>query len=1157
MSTSMHTTMDEILAERHLDELQRAAVYTDSNTVVSAGAGSGKTTVLSYRYLRLILEGRARVPQILTLTFTRKAAAEMLERIGSMMLAHREHPLVAREIESLEHAEIATLDSFCAKIVRSDCRRYGFSPDFKQDEDLARDLASSAALSFLHTHMHHHAVRHLIAVHSFGALYEKILTPLAVYHMCPSRIIDFPEACSEQLVQMGEALQASAGMLESYGAAITAMDPRTASFRNAAAFMTALQDQVLSEIASGNMIGAYEQIDQLPPMPRNVGRATADDLIELKEHITGIKEIWAEFLLALYHLAHEEILRDVYGLLGEFQQQFLTVKRAAGVLTFSDVATMAVDILIENRELRSYYKQQFSHIMIDEFQDNNDLQRQLLYLLSEKQELLLYRVPEAHELSEGKLFFVGDEKQSIYRFRGADVRVFKALSSELALCGGRSLSLVTNYRSEPGLIETFNRIFPHVMEGLGAPYEAVFEALGTRAANAGVRPRLQLFIKPKEPSSRSSDDEVPEDDPSAMIAEELQSKDQPVHDSEAEAWYVARYIHQCVANRSLKIHDAELGVVRPAEYHDFAILMQSLSNQMRFERALRALGVPFSAQTVRALFLEAPINDIYQLLQLLLYPHDRHAFAALLRSPFVELDDDLVFTLLKVLHAEPGYGAFDPQLEQWFFQDEDSDRIRQAHARYMHAAGIYSELLERAQVRSISELIEYLWFECGYRYSILRHPQHHRYLEYYDYMREFALMSEARGDTLAEFLDAVRRRLGSSERVQDLELMKEHREGVQLMTIHKSKGLEFPVVIVANAGNKGRSHQEPEIYLSEGFSAPVLSILPRIPIGGSKSASNFFCFTEREHMALQQSAELKRLLYVAVTRAESHLIISGCHSKPGKQRVVGEYKSLMELALMGSGMDLDDPLQALDSLQLPISTSHILVEAHRISDFTENELMKMHHAKASVYHREKTAGLYDSCEQISYPQQLRSVGVTTHIEGLIPEIVQPGSVTRLPAIASDVFLTGDAIPGFGTYCHALIEHEIKHLPHPPELTRALRLLDADQQQIVAEDALMLTGQVMNSRFFQAIGQREGIVIESEVPFMMRKDELLLRGIIDLIVETAEAVYIIDFKTDATIHPENHQAQLDLYMEAMGDCTGKAVHGMIWYLRDKEQQGWQL
>lgn len=1146
--------IEEMLTKKRLDDNQRAAIYSDVNTVVSAGAGSGKTTVLSYRFLRLILEEKSHVDQILTLTFTKKAAAEMHERIHSMLLEYRSNPVIARELEALDRAQIATLDSFCTQIVRSDCRRYGIAPDFRQDEDDAREIASSSALSFIYTHMHEPPMRHLLSVHSFSRLYEEIMIPLAAYHMCPSRPIDFSAACDQQMAHLRGQLREMNGEMSSIAAFILDLPSGSKSVIGAQASMEMLVEEVISHVSAGQYNEAYLHTSQVK-LPRAPGRVKAEELVLLKSNVIRLKELWPEYKLALYMIVHADMIRRVYAMFDEFQQVYLKSKRAAGILTFSDVAVMAVDILLQNTELRTYYKERFTHIMIDEFQDNNDLQRQLIYLLAERRDLLLDRVPNADELEPAKLFFVGDEKQSIYRFRGADVSVFKALKQELTSCGGLSLSLQTNYRSEPGLINVFNAIFPRIMEYPEYDFEAVFEPLKVRDAVKGIRPQIHLYIKNKA----MSDGGETRDDGDEAIPD----NDENVHDNDAEAWFVAQRIREMVSSGKMLIFDAEERRNRSLEYRDIAILMQTLSNQMRFERALRSFGIPFTTQTVRALFLEAPINDIYQILQLAVYPHDRHAFAALLRSPFVQLGDDMILSLFTRLQSGDQLEAFDPVLDEVFCRDRDREsaydaELDESFRRYKQAEALYREIIRLADSSSIAELIEYLWYRSGYRFFILRSPQQHRYLEYYDYLRELALLSDRRGETLSEFLDFIRRRLGSNERIPDLDVLKEQNDGVQLMTIHKSKGLEFPVVFVVNTGNRGRAQHEPLFLFPEGAEGPVINCLERIQLAGSTRLSNYFFLRAKESMDMQRLAELKRLLYVAMTRAKTHLILSGCHRPPGKDRSETDFKNLLELVLYGFTLDPSDPLGSPDSQQLLPQAEGVTVQACTIENYTERQLQLMRQRTASVYDPSVTPGLYEQAPALVYRTSARTMGVTDYAAPDEDESLQE-SALKLPPLASDTIITGRLVPLFGTFCHLLIEAAVKGMlsePDPPD--EFLDLSDSDRETVIA-DARMLSRRFLESSFFQRISSDKGMRIESEVPFMLRMDDedIILRGKIDMMIESSDDVYVIDFKTDSWKMPDAHRAQLDIYTEAAEDFTGKRAHGMIWYLRDEEQKAWKL
>ncbi|MFW5688825.1 MAG: 3'-5' exonuclease [Spirochaetota bacterium] len=287
--------------------------------------------------------------------------------------------------------------------------------------------------------------------------------------------------------------------------------------------------------------------------------------------------------------------------------------------------------------------------------------------------------------------------------------------------------------------------------------------------------------------------------------------------------------------------------------------MRSSSNQIRLERMLRLFGVPYVSQAARSLFLEAPVNDLYQALQLVLYPADRVAHAGFLRSPLVGLSDEGIVRLLLT------EGAFlDPVPG---LSEDDLRRLELARARY-------DELCELADTRPITGLLHHIWYHWGYRYHLLRRSEYIPYLEYYDHFWELAHTFEERG--LAAFLDEVRGHIGQNEKLDELETLRGDEAGVQIMTIHKSKGLEFPVVIVANAGNRGRADSvssSPWYWSSERGLAFNAGTLP--PGAVREKAANYLYTYELDEAKAQDLAEMKRLLYVAATRAEGHLVFSG------------------------------------------------------------------------------------------------------------------------------------------------------------------------------------------------------------------------------------------------------------------------------------------
>ncbi|MDY7027484.1 MAG: UvrD-helicase domain-containing protein, partial [Spirochaetota bacterium] len=908
-----------------LDASQQAAAFSPSNTVVTAGAGSGKTTVLARRFVYLIENGLAEADGILTLTFTRKAAAEMYERIYRLLLQrtesasepeHRER--CRRAVEGFDEAQISTLDSFCARIVRGGSSRFGVSGDFRQDEFAAGKMISETALQFLLEHANHRALRSFVESYGMEQVLDHFLIPLAEEEFHLAREYDFSGMFDRQRDFLMEQSRLIALRMEEERRWFLSSGLPTdkKSLQSIREGMEKCGSPVELQTA-GDWPGLHETAAR--KMADRMGGAKDPVLQEARERLKVWKTAAGELEPIIALFLNEDTYRGVYSLLGEYQRRVMSAKRSSGALTFRDVVEMAVLLLREDTDLRNYYKRHFSHIMIDEFQDNNNLQRQLLFLLAEKEDRNVPGDPAPEDLQPGKLFFVGDEKQSIYKFRGADVRVLKSLQNQLQEAGGSNLHLAFNYRSHSGLIEFFNALFSRILASGedSNDFEARFTPLVAPRQHTGFKPTVRLFYKPYDPEGG------PEGNGSFLSS------------SEAEAWTIVRYIKDMVESKKVRVRDDrgdkggdDRGAdgTRPVTFDDVAVLMRSSSNQIHLEKYLRRSRVPYTVQSIRSLFQEAPINDIYQYLQLIVYPGDRIAYAALLRSPFVHLSDDTVMKILIDQESGDVVGeerdgdeeyaddeapvAFRHSGEEDFFQTGEEKK------KYIRAKEMYEGLTAMARHAPVAQLIRTLWYDAGYRYVVLRNPDYHHYLEFYDALISLARLSEQRGENLAVFLDFVRDNLGDYKKLEELDIIPRRSGGVQLLSIHKSKGLEFPVVIIADMGNTGAGEKE-RLFVWDDEYGLVLN-LPDI---GTSSRKNYFTETARERMRQQETAELKRLLYVACTRAQDHLILSGYHHSHNKNlKALEEQNVLLNMVLQAFGWDGEtSPLDLPDSLGCRIS----------------------------------------------------------------------------------------------------------------------------------------------------------------------------------------------------------------------------------------------
>ncbi|ULQ61069.1 UvrD-helicase domain-containing protein [Brucepastera parasyntrophica] len=852
-------TYQELILE--LDENQRQAACISANAVIAAGAGSGKTRVLAARYVHLIIEKKYRIDEIVALTFTQKAAVEMYSRIYTT-LCNIDADEAREAVRNFHLARIATIDSFCNTIARQACRAYGIAPDFEIDNDRAQALAEQLALPYFLEHRSSPALQQLLKSYPLSELPGKLFADTMIQYAPLSSPIDFDRFIFLQKQEIKKQFDITAGKMAEIISGLRQITGGRGKFRDALTSVLSA-DFIMPDISDPGSIREAIAFGKKLKALSLPGRVSDPDLLAMKELTAEFKtEVFPLFLSVCNYVLNETVIEETASLLAGFQDLFNRKKREAGILTFTDVSRLAVDALKTDISLRNSLKKTIRAIMIDEFQDDNDLQRDLLFLLAEKAEDGHPSVPEADGLCPDKLFFVGDEKQSIYRFRGADVSVFRKLALDLG--GSNTPVLESNYRTEKKLISIFNSLFPHIFlnqalyeESSFPLYEATFSSIKSFRHTEDITPGLELLLINKASAEAGENSRTPEETEAAVIADRI------------------RYL----VDSGFEIRGEDGS--RACRWNDIAILFKSGSRQYLYERFLRENGIPYQTETLRGLFNDAPVNDIYALLRLAVQPSDINAYATLLRSPLVGTSD-ICFTLA-LIHAAgtPDNDAsviipFPAEIEEQLPED-DKLLFRNGRELYRSIRGLADRI-------PAAELISRIWYSEGYRYTLLCDADSHRFAELYDYFFELARQADAENKTLSEFLDAIAKLMSGEEKIEGLDIPVERNGGVHLMTVHKSKGLEFPVVFLADAGNPGRrtSNREP-VYFS-----PETGI--SVNTGGAEDAedadTNYFYEITKEEEIRKTEAELRRLLYVAMTRAETLLFISGVTELPAENPAI-------------------------------------------------------------------------------------------------------------------------------------------------------------------------------------------------------------------------------------------------------------------------------
>ncbi len=1096
--------------KKQLDENQYKAVTSEDSCVVTSGAGSGKTTVLSYRFLNLVVQNRAHSDEILTLTFSRYAAGEMFIRIQEKLNEFKEFSEIREEIGRLRDATITTIDAFCHRVVLGDLKSYGLGSDFTLDDEANKKMASDCAKSLIKKEKTHPGLLYLTTIVNPDQLVETLLGDLAKEKFCLTKEFSAKENYETLIKKVKILCLENLKILIDGCRAITGMVVAGKVFGEASENAQIVLDHQQELF---NLADAKEHIRFLDEIRFRVS-TTKSEAAQIYNSYADIlnKEFLDTLKLQFFYLSEQNNIREVYTFLELYYRLYAQEKRKTGVLTFRDVANLALDILLKNKKVRTYFKNRFKYILIDEFQDTNELQKQIIYFLAEDTNSSSDTFVNASDLTKGKLFFVGDEKQSIYRFRGADVSVFKKVAHEAKEFGGQYITLKTNYRSEPLLIEFFNKVFEKVMQESENPWDATFSALTSRDAIKDLKPKISFYYKGL-----------------AEEQQEVNSDEQEAENAAAEAHAIAHLIQSMVYEDEYLISDNN--TVRRPKYGEIAILIRTTSNQRHFEKALRKEGIPYNISAIQTLFLESPANDLFLFLQLVLYPQDKSAFTAILRSPFCRVSDDLLFKAVE---------NFNIAFEEIGSKDYDRGELE----KYNSAKKLYEKVCELSKTESIASLLSYLWYEGSYRYHFLKEKSFHPYLEHFDFLFDLAVEFDKRGDSLSLFLDFLRVKMGTNERLDDIEPLRDESDGVKLMTAHKSKGLQFPIVIVGSMGTATKNIETPNYYSIDSFFTPSLNF--------NNKKRNVMFELEKEKILSQETAEMKRLFYVALTRATTHLVLSGygttknlgpnAHNK-NFLALFNKHTSILEdPSALGEEFELEEILPiAVSDTALTVNKKEIEKRVEKIKTNYRNIIKPFSFKNLSIAVTEISRVDTDEKTSLGYPLKELDCDKIIKRENLEKE--------------------------FGIWTHAVLEalfkgENKKSVPLEEVLLLAPKEIKGGS---ITEKEFSVIGQsisdlvigFINSDLYSELTKKKRVKTESEVAFSMRleNNNFVVNGVIDLLVHYEDELIILDFKTDSYRNESLYENQLYYYSQFCRRYYKVGVRSALCYLRETQNIRW--
>ena len=890
-------------------EQQQVIDLRNRNILVSAAAGSGKTAVLVERIVKIITDKNhpVDIDHLLIVTFTNAAAAEMRERIGNAIeKALDEQPgneHLLRQLTLIHNAQITTIDSFCLYVVRNHFHEINLEPNFRigdegelkllREDVLGRVLEqnyeepSEAFSDFVEGYASGRtdaALNEMILqLYEFSRSYpwpEKWLDSfVGIYRIENREELDRAEWLApltenicfvlkdcEQLLRQALAVTQQDDGPDMYEKAVRSDLEKYESLSKLTSFCElsgALSDIKYDRLASSRGFeGDPDKLELVKSL-----REQAKDVVKklCKQYFFCSPEMMIEQLERT-----EPMLEEVVRLTKQFADEFAAAKRRKNLVDFHDVEHFALQILVDEetekaKKTAEEFRDTFEEIMIDEYQDSNEVQETLLRSISRE------------ERRENNIFMVGDVKQSIYRFRLARPELFmkKYDSYSLEESTTQRIDLHKNFRSREEVLTCTNDIF----------YKIMARSLGNVEYDA----EAALYPGASYPVSA---DFIPE----ILLAD---SNDELLEDTELtdkktlEAKIVAEEIKHLM--KTQPVTDKAAGTLRAARYSDIVILLRSLSGWAdSLVEVLNENGIPAHTVSSTGYFSTVEVQTVLSMLRLLDNPRQDIPMAAVLRSPMAGLTDEE----LAVLRLEDGSVPFHEavlELAEGLYEEDGQKEISNseedqkqgrnadgkkeddiettAHRKLLKFYKKYRQLRQLVPDTPIHELIEIILRETGYGHYVAAMPAGSRRTANLNMLLEKAAAYEKTSyKGLFHFVSYIDELQKYDVDFGEADMVGENEDVVRIMSIHKSKGLEFPIVIVSGMGknfNKQDTRSKMVLHPELGIGLDYMDGKKRIksPTIAKKAIA--------KQIELENLGEELRVLYVALTRAKEKLILTG------------------------------------------------------------------------------------------------------------------------------------------------------------------------------------------------------------------------------------------------------------------------------------------
>ena len=1113
------------------DETARAVIRNnlDETLFVEASAGTGKTTSLVDRVVNLVASGRTTLDRLAAITFTESAAAELRDRIRQQLeraaedesLGEAERGRCRQGVEDLDHASIRTLHAFAAQLLHERPLEAKLPPGFETTDEIAAGIKFNEAWNdWLDQALGEASplATPLSITFTLGMRLDQLKETALEFHRNYTDLADIrfdspepaPTSVMRTLAEQAQELErlceySRLGFGDRLYTHVQSKLPALRRLAEAPEESPAAYNLVRRMLSLNTRLGRQSDWDRDPVTDQNACAALKDLLRDLdgaaNDHLQR---------------ARRESLLPILEALRQFALEYAEQRRAEGRAEFHDLLVWARDLLRDKEEVRDHFRGRFSHLLIDEAQDTDPIQTEIAVFLAESPAGLETDAPPPTSWRQiipepGKLFVVGDPKQSIYRFRRADVAQMVQLQERMEESGGSKVSLVQNFRSQERLVNWVNYVFDRWMKdgqaGDGDPgyQQAGYEEMYPRwKGDTGGPHSPQVWALSNDASGKTIGPVRQQESAEiATLLDQIVTRQWPVLDEEATA-------------------ESDEEVYRPARYSDICILMPRRTGLATLERGLETRDVPFRLESASLIFETQETRDLLNCLKAIDNPADHVAIVAALRSPAFGCSDVDLFQ-----HYDGG-GRFDYL----------ADPARNPEGPVSEALGVLRFFHQDRLSGSTAALIDRFVRDRNLMEIAVGHPRMREQWRRYRFMVERAWQFEsAGGNSLRAFVEWVEDQIREHARVTEAPVPESDEEAVRVMTIHAAKGLEFPIVILTGI-NSGRGGG-PDKVLFDRHRGGV-----EVGLGSQKSRFSTEGF---EAMAVSEKAlddaEAVRLMYVATTRARDHLVLSlrRTGTSDGQKSAAGRMAEIMEddpdlwseVALDGTPVPSDpgsssDP----DSLDLHDVSGAVLPHEHSVAAFEQweadrNSLIlamgRPSSAAATSLRQSDDDSREDKPEQDSNePWRIGRAG--TGVGRAVHAVLQTVDLA-----------TGEGIPERAS-AQAAAENVPSYESDIAELCR------------VAVNSGVVKRAVASGRLWR------------EVPVAVGMGGGSLHGFIDLLFEEHDGLVVVDYKTDRVRQDETAEAvqryrlQGGAYAHAIQQLTGKPVKEAIFlYLRSHQEE----